>query len=119
MTVSDDKRWTKGIAQFNAGDYFECHETLESLWMEESGPDRLFLQGLIHLAVGLYHLKSGNRGGALSQLKKAAAKLKPYSDGRCGVHFEKVLAESETLLKRVQHGDKISWETVRGPSLKL
>ena len=109
MTVSDDKRLAKGIDQFNAGNYFECHETLESLWMEEGGPDRFFIQGLIHLAVGLYHLKSGNRGGALSQLAKAAAKLKPYTDGQCGVRFSGVLRQTSDILLRLQKGEPVPW----------
>ena len=27
----------KGIQEFNDGDYFECHETLEEVWMIEVG----------------------------------------------------------------------------------
>ena len=40
------------------------------------GPLRTFYQGLIHAAVGLHHLRRGNRTGAFSQLTKAVEKLK-------------------------------------------
>jgi len=68
----------RGIALFNRGDYFECHEVLEEAWTPECGPRRLFLQSLIHLAVGLYHHRRGNRAGALRQLRKGLRKLTAY-----------------------------------------
>ena len=42
----------KGIEEFNRGDYFECHETLEDVWMLEAGENKRFYQGLIQLSVG-------------------------------------------------------------------
>ena len=27
----------EGIGQFNRGEYYECHETLEEIWMHEQG----------------------------------------------------------------------------------
>jgi len=55
---------------FNNCDFFQCHEVLEEAWTKEVGPRRLFLQALIHLAVGFYHCERGNPAGANSQLKK-------------------------------------------------
>ena len=43
------------IEQFNQQDFYACHDTLEALWMEAIEPDRSFYQGLLQLAVGLYH----------------------------------------------------------------
>ena len=68
----------RGIQLFNRGEYFECHEALEEAWMPERGPRRLFLQGLIHVAVGLYHHRRGNSLGATRQLRKALRKLAAY-----------------------------------------
>ena len=45
----------RGIALFNRGEYFDCHEVLEEVWTSERGRRRLFLQSLIHVAVGFYH----------------------------------------------------------------
>jgi len=70
----------EGIIFFNAGHYFEAHEVWEDLWRETSGDLRLFYQGLIQTAVGLYHLSRGNMIGARAQLSKAIPKL----DERCG-----------------------------------
>ena len=45
------------VAQFNQGEYWQCHETLEDIWILEEYPLRLFYHGLIKAAVGLLHLE--------------------------------------------------------------
>ena len=77
---SDEARaaLAEGIALFNRGRYFECHEAIEEIWRPERGPGRLFLQSLIHVAVGLHHHGRGNRRGAERQLRKAMLKLGAY-----------------------------------------
>lgn len=54
-----------GAALYNAHLYFEAHELLEPVWMEQPrGLDRTVLQGIIQAAVGLYHFQLENwRGG--------------------------------------------------------
>ena len=73
-----DPLLARGIALFNRGEYFECHEVLEAAWTPERGPRRLFLQSLIHMAVGFYHHERGNPLGALRQLRKGLRKLAEY-----------------------------------------
>jgi len=75
----------KGIEQFNAQCFFEAHDTWEELWRDTSGPDRLFYQGLIQAAVGLYHLANGNFRGARSQFGKALDKLERYLPAYHGI----------------------------------
>lgn len=68
----------EGLREFNAGRYFEAHDIWEEFWHELRGPDRLFMQGLIHLAIGSYHNAMGNAAGAESQWGKAKKKLGGY-----------------------------------------
>lgn len=58
------------IDQFNQGDWFECHETLEELWVGEKGEMRGFYQGLLQLAVALHHWRDGNFKGAMTLFKR-------------------------------------------------
>ena len=60
-----DPRYLAGIVLFNAGDFFEAHEVWEDVWMEATGAERKFYQGLIQAAVGLLHFGNGNLRGAL------------------------------------------------------
>ena len=68
----------RGIRLFNEHDFFECHEVLEAEWTPEQGPRRLFLQALIHLAVGFYHHQQDNADGRDRQLDKGLKKLAGY-----------------------------------------
>lgn len=76
-----------GIEQFNAGEFFECHDTLEELWNELSGNEKLFVQGLIQSAVGCYHALNGNFRGADSQFGKSLAKLTQFLPSMLGVEI--------------------------------
>ncbi|MEX0887514.1 MAG: DUF309 domain-containing protein [Phycisphaeraceae bacterium] len=76
--LNDDQqqRFERGIAQFNAGGWFEAHETWESLWLDlPHGPRRRFVQGLIQLAVALEHTRRGNPRGALMLLARTARRF--------------------------------------------
>jgi uncharacterized protein len=59
----------RAIAEFDRGEWFECHETLEDLWVGARGELRDFYQGLLQLAVALHHWRNGNLKGALILLK--------------------------------------------------
>lgn len=56
------------IRQFNGGLWYECHETLEELWLGEEGETRNFFQGVLQISVALHHWRNGNFGGAVSLL---------------------------------------------------
>lgn len=66
----------RAIRQFNGGDWFECHETLEDLWVGEQGEIRDFYQGILQIAVALHHRRNGNFGGALRLLESGASYLR-------------------------------------------
>jgi predicted metal-dependent hydrolase len=72
----------QGIREFNSREWFECHETVEDLWIGECGEVRDFYQGIIQVAVALHHWRNGNFGGAVSLLKGGARYLGQVS-GEC------------------------------------
>ena len=59
----------RAVAEFNAGAWFDCHETLEELWAGEKGELRDFYQGVLQIAVALHHWREGNFKGALLLLR--------------------------------------------------
>ena len=85
LSAEDRAALEAGIAQFNDGLFFECHDTLEEVWSGLRGPSRGFLQGLIQVAVGFYHLGNGNRAGARTLLRRALGRLERYPDAYAGV----------------------------------
>ena len=96
--------FARGIELFNRCEFFECHEVLEDLWRPERGPRRLFLQGVIHLAVGFYHHQQGNRMGAERQLRKGLKKLAGYLPECEGIDTLRLYGESIACLEQIGRG---------------
>jgi uncharacterized protein len=85
LSAEDRAALAAGIARFNDGLFYECHDTLEEVWSGVRGPSRDFLQGLVQLAVGFYHLGNGNRAGATTLLRRALLRLERYPGRYAGV----------------------------------
>jgi predicted metal-dependent hydrolase len=69
----------QAVEQFNSGDWFECHETLEDLWVGSTGELRDFYQGVLMIAVALHHWREGNFKGSVLLLNKGADHLRRVS----------------------------------------
>jgi len=99
-----------GIALFNRGEFFECHEVLEAVWLEVSGEDKLFLQGLIQVAVSFYHLRQGNFAGSSRLLRAGVKKLSACAASQQPIDVQAMLHQLEPLPERIEKG-KASPET--------
>ncbi|MCZ6776700.1 MAG: DUF309 domain-containing protein, partial [Ignavibacteria bacterium] len=91
-----------GIEEFNRQYFFEAHDLWEELWMETTGGDRLFYQGMIQTAVGFYHLSNGNYKGACSQFGKALAKLEQYLPAYHGINTQQLVDRVRECLHDVE-----------------
>ena len=87
-----------GIAQFNAGEYWECHETLEEIWRVEPDPIRYLYQGILQIGVGFYHLRRGNYRGAVNKLTSGLAYLAPSEPDCLRVDVARLRAEAGAVL---------------------
>lgn len=75
-TSSPSGELLQAFGEFNRGDWFECHETLEELWVGSEGEIRNFYQGLLQVAVALHHWRNGNFSGAIHLLTSGADYLR-------------------------------------------
>jgi uncharacterized protein len=91
----------EGIRLFNAGEFFEAHERLEQVWLADRSTHRLFLQALIHLAVGFHHARNGNPAGAERQLRKGLKKLAGYLPACAGIDTAALLNENLARLEEL------------------
>ena len=87
----------QAIREFNGREWFECHETVEELWIGETGEIRDFYQGIIQIAVALHHWRNGNFGGAISLLKGGAGYLRRVSDACQWVDVAALIADADRL----------------------
>jgi predicted metal-dependent hydrolase len=97
-----DEQLSQGIGLFNDGEFFRCHEVLEEAWRLERRPRRLFLQALIHLAVGFYHAKRGNTVGAVRQLRKGIEKLAAYTPSCEGMDTARLYREALAAIQSIE-----------------
>ncbi len=100
----------QAIDQFNAGEYYACHDTLEALWLEALDPERKFYQGLLQIAVAYYHLGHQNWRGCVILLGEGLAKLDAFSPTYAGIVIDPFLATNYANLKTLQHlgADQVS-----------
>ena len=92
------------VTQFNQGQYWQCHETLEEIWISEEYPLRLFYHGLIKAAVGLLHLERHNYLGASSKLRDAEFTLTPFCPNTMGIDIAKLLDDIKRRLELIDSG---------------
>lgn len=102
MEPQDDPRFLKGIQEFNDRLFFECHETLEEIWLEEHGEDRLFYQGIIQIAAGYFKLEQGVPAGALKLWRTGLDKVAPYAPVHFGISVESLMHAVKADLARLE-----------------
>jgi hypothetical protein len=83
-----------GLEQFNRGEYFEQHESLEELWILEPRPIRYVYQGILRIGVGFYKLRLGNYRGTVNHLKGGVAYLRPFGDECLGVDLARLISDA-------------------------
>jgi len=96
----------KGIAEFNAWRFYDCHETLEDVWREvgskgEAGTLADFYQGIIKIAAGFHHVLRSNQHGAVNLLSDAFRLLEPFRPATLGVDVDRLLADTRPCLDRI------------------
>ena len=91
-----------GFSQFNRGEFFEQHETLEAAWIAETDPVRYLYQGILQVGVGLYHLERGNLLGARGMIGKGIALLESFRPRCLSVDVESFVAQSRRCLASLE-----------------
>lgn len=117
----DEEQFQRGVVDFNRGYFFECHDTLEDLWHGTRGVDRLFLQGLIQISVGFYHMLNRNFKGAASQLTRGVGKLDRYRPAYRGIELERFTKDVLRWLlmaERGLKGDTVDIDLKQMPKLR-
>lgn len=96
MTCTDPPptELVQGVAQFNAREFYECHETLEAIWLREPGDLRRLYQGILQVGVAFYHLGRGNYRGATSLLETGITYLRAFGPECMGVDVKRLVADA-------------------------
>lgn len=88
--------------QFNRGEYWHQHETLELVWRAETDSTiRNLYKGILQVGVGFYHLRQGNYKGVIKVLGRGINYLKPYEPDCYGVDVARLIREASPVWWRV------------------
>lgn len=87
----------EGLQAFNAGQYFEAHELLETAWREEPRPVRELYRGVLQVAVGYYHIGRQNYVGALKMFARSRIWLAPFPAICQGINLERLRQDMDRV----------------------
>lgn len=112
----------RAFGEFNRGDWFDCHETLEDLWINSREESRWFYQGMLQIAVALHHWRNGNYGGAVSLLTGGVNYLQRVSPVCQRIEVATLIAEAERFkdeLTRLGQEQMAELDAALVPRLRL
>jgi len=110
MDTELSEEFWRGIDQFNRGEFYACHDTLEAIWIEAPIFEKKFYQGILQIAVGLYHLGNHNWRGAVILLGEGVNRLSEYQPEYNGIDVEQLIEDASEFLSQVQSvgADRVS-----------
>jgi uncharacterized protein len=75
------QKMQEGLERFNRQHYWECHESLEEIWLEDrTDPVRNVYWAIIQVAASMVHFREQNLVGATGMLNKSREKFKRCRD---------------------------------------
>lgn len=108
MSEESPPEFWQGVEQFNQQQFYACHDTLEALWMEAVEPQRSFYQGILQIAVALYHLGNQNFRGAVILLGEGMNRLRHYQPSFAGINVTQLLDRSRSLQAQLQQAEQVN-----------
>ena len=89
--------------QFNRGEYWHQHETLETVWRAEQDETiRNFYKGVLQVGVAFHHITRRNYSGVIKVLTRGINYLRPYAPDCMGVDVQRLIDEATRVLEQVR-----------------
>ena len=103
-----NKLYADGILAFNKKNFYDAHEHWEDLWSDYILEDAKFIQALIQLSVGYFHITNNNKNGAVGLLNKCLPKFESYKPIQRAIDVLEVLEIAQKALLCVKSIDEMS-----------
>ena len=103
-----EELFLNGLDSFNKHSFYDAHEYWEDLWSDYRLKDAKFIQGLIQLSVGYFHITNLNINGARGLLNKCLPKFELYRPSQRGIDIESIISFVKRSLDNLDEIDNIS-----------
>jgi uncharacterized protein len=70
----------EGLALFNKGAYYKCHDALEAAWQQEQDAGRELYRAILQVGIAYFQIERGNYRGAVKMLLRVRQWLAPFPD---------------------------------------
>ncbi|MEK7334365.1 MAG: DUF309 domain-containing protein [Candidatus Binatota bacterium] len=98
-----DARLREGVRLFNAGRYFDSHESLEDFYYRAEEENKPFLEGLIQLAAACrLFVDFGEVQGPVRMVRQAMIRLENYQPGYLGIRVKRLIQAMEEWADQVE-----------------
>ncbi len=87
----------QGLEEFNRGEYFESHESLEDAWNEDQSAGRDLYRAVLQVAVAYLQIKRGNYPGAVKMFFRVRQWIDPLPDTCRGINIAQLRADAEQV----------------------
>ena len=114
------KLFTQGLDAFNKHHFYDAHEYWEDLWSDYRLQDAKFIQALIQLSVGYFHISNLNINGANGLFKKCLPKFILFQPAQRGLNVNKIIDsinQSVENLNSIKNITEFNWSLV--PKLEI
>ncbi len=99
LTCQDDlsSLAIQGIEEFNRGNFFEAHESLEDAWNEDQSPGRELYRAILQVAVAYLQVERQNYRGAIKMFLRVRQWITPLPDSCRGVDIARLKLDSQNV----------------------
>jgi predicted metal-dependent hydrolase len=104
-SMNKDEKFQRGISHFNTGEFFEAHEVWEEIWLEETEPEKTFLQGIIQIAAAFHHYCRENIDGTETLLASGIVKLSRFPPEHRGLAIGELRSEAKQWARNIGKGE--------------
>jgi len=111
-----EKLFLDGLELFNEKKFYEAHEIWEDLWTEYRQADDKFIQALIQLSVGYFHISNINKRGAVSLFNKSLSKFQLFKGIHRNLDVDLIIRNLNEVLYNLEQIDEMEnfcWDKVK------
>jgi len=111
VELIDDRRFVRGLALFNDGDYLEASDCFEELFFEGVRDEPDFIRIFLQFSVGNFHAQTGQWRPAVERIEEGLRLVAANQNDR-GFDLVTLAAAMKAGAKAVRDGSIASWPRI-------